>query len=210
MVFSVISAIIVSYLLGSIPSAYIVARLKKGIDIRQVGGGNVGALNVYREVGPISGFTVLAADVTKGVLAVYIARWLGLPIIWTCVAGFAAVVGHNWPCFLRFRGGKGGATIMGVLLPLVPIQFAIGFAIALVVVMITNNIRLGMIGLAFIPLIAWLFDEEPALVLYSLALILFLVIRTLTGLKGELAKTGDKRSLIFDRDYHFWQTKKAR
>jgi len=208
-VLNVIAAI-VGYLLGSIPFAYITARLRKGIDIKQVGSGNVGALNVYREIGPAFGLGVLAADVVKGALAVLIARWLGLSDIWLCVAGFAAVVGHNWPVFLGFRGGRGAATVMGVLIPLVPIQFAIGFGIAVVVVVITSNIRLGMIGLAFIPLIAWLFDKELIFVFYSLVLFLFLVIRTVVGLKGELAKAGEKKGLIFDRDYHFWQTKKSR
>ena len=210
MAFNIIVAIVIGYLLGSIPFAYVVARLNKGMDIRQLGAGNVGALNVYREAGPGFGLAVLAADVGKGVLAVYIARWLGLEPVWICVAGFAAVVGHNWPCFLRFRGGRGAATIMGVLIPLVPIQFAIGFGIAVVVVVITSNIRLGMIGIAFIPLIAWFFDKPSLLVFYSLALFLFIAIRTLAGLKGERAKAGGKRSLIFDRGYHFWQTKKAK
>lgn len=209
MVLNVIAAI-VGYLLGSIPFAYITARLKKGIDIKQAGSGNVGALNVYREVGPIFGLSVLAADVVKGALAVLIARWLGLSDMWICVAGFAAVVGHNWPIFLKFRGGRGAATIMGVLIPLVPIQFAIGFGIAAIVVMITSNVRLGIIGIAFIPLIAWLFDKELIFVFFSLVLFLFLVIRALVGLKGELAKAGEKKGLIFDRDYHFWQTKKNR
>ena len=210
MIFKIAAAIVIGYLLGSIPFAYVVARLKKGVDIRQAGGGNAGALNVYREVGPAFGLGVLAADAAKGVLAVYIARWLGLPLVWTGVAGFAAVAGHNWPCFLGFRGGKGAATIMGVLIPLVPIPFAIGLGIAVVVVVITSNIRLGIVGLAFIPLIAWLFDESWFYVAYPLALFLFLVIRTLVDLKGELARTGGKKNLIFDRDYHFWQTRKAK
>jgi glycerol-3-phosphate acyltransferase PlsY len=209
-VLNVIAAIVIGYLLGSIPFASIVARLKQGIDIRQVGSGNVGALNVYREVGPAFGLAVLAADLVKGILAVYIARWLGLDLLWVCIAGFAAVVGHNWPCFLRFRGGRGAVTIMGVLIPLIPVQFVIGFGIAVVVIIITSNIRLGMIGIAFIPLIAWLFDKEPILVFYSLALFLFLVVRTVSGLKKEMIKTGDKKNLIFDRDHHFWQTKKSR
>jgi len=209
-VLNVIAAIIIGYLLGSIPFAYITARLKKGIDIREVGSGNVRALNVCREVGPAFGLAVPAADLVKGVLAVFIARWLSLDLVWICVAGFAAVAGHNWPCFLRFRGGRGAVTIMGVLIPLVPVQFAIGLGIAVVVIIITSNIRLGMIGLAFIPLFAWLFDKESTLIFYSLALFLFLVIRTVSGFRRELAKAGDKKGLIFDRDYHFWQTKKNR
>jgi len=207
---NIIAAVVVGYLLGSIPFAYIVARLKKGIDIRQVGGGNVGALNVYRQVGPAFGLYVLASDLVKGVLAVYIAQWLGLPLIWTCVAGFAAVVGHNWPCFLGFRGGRGAVTILGVILPLVPVPFAIGFGIAVVVIVITSNVRLGIIGIAFMPLIAWLFDKEPTLIFYCLALFLFLVGRTVTGFTKEMIKTADKKGLIFDRDYHFWQTRKRK
>jgi glycerol-3-phosphate acyltransferase PlsY len=205
-----IITVVIGYLLGSIPFAYITARLKMGIDIRQVGSGNAGALNVYREVGPIFGLAVLAGDLIKGILAVLIAQWLGLSLIWTCVAGFAAVVGHNWPCFLGFRGGRGAVTIMGVILPLIPIQFAIGFGIAVVAIIITSNIKVGIIGIAFIPLIAWLFDKEPTLVFYSLALFLFLVARTVTSFTREMIKTTDKKSLIFDRDYHFWQTKKKR
>jgi glycerol-3-phosphate acyltransferase PlsY len=208
--FNIIAAIVVGYLLGAIPFAYLIARLTNGIDIRQVGGGNVGALNVYREVGPLFGLIVLAADVAKGALAVLIAWWLGLPDIWACVAGFAAVVGHNWSVFLRFSGGKGAATIMGVMIPLVPVQFVIGLGIAVIVVMITSNIRLGMVGLALIPLVAWLFDKSSLLIFFPLALIVFLVIRTLVGLKGEIANAGGKKNIIFDRDYHFWQTKKSR
>lgn len=69
---------------------------------------------------------------------------------------------------------------------------------------------MGMIGLAFIPLIAWLWDKEPTFIFFSLALFLFLVIRTVAGFTREMIKTTDKKSLIFDRDYHFWQTKKKR
>lgn len=210
MVFNIVAATVIAYLLGSIPSAYIVARLKKGIDIRQVGSGNVGALNVYRQIGPIFGLTVLAADLVKGVLAILIAQWLGLSLIWTCVAGFAAVVGHNWPIFIGFRGGKGAVTILGVILPLVPIEFVIGFVIAAIAIMITSNVKVGIIGIALMPLIIWLFHEPFTLIAYSLALFLFLVIRTVAGFTREFAKAGDKKSLIFDRDHHFWQTKKVK
>ncbi len=208
MVFNIVVAIVIGYLLGAVPFAYIIARLKKGIDIRRVGSGNVGALNVYRQVGPPFGLAVLAADLVKGVLAMFVARWLGLSLIWICVAGFAAVVGHNWSCFLGFRGGRGAVTIMGVTLPLVPVPFVIGLAVAVIVIIITNNIRLGIIGIAAIPLISWLFQEPSVLVFYSLALFLFLAVRTLVGLRGELARSGDKKGLIFDRGYHFWQTRK--
>ncbi|HUT68400.1 MAG TPA: glycerol-3-phosphate acyltransferase [Dehalococcoidales bacterium] len=208
MVYNIVAALVIGYLLGSIPFAYIIARLKKGIDIRQKGSGNIGALAVWREVNPGFGIIALASDVGKGVLTVYVARWLGLDLPWICVAGFAAVAGHNWPVFLNFRGGKGAATIMGVLLAFMPVQFAIGLGIAILVIIPTSNIRLGMIGLACIPLIAWLFDKPSAYIYYPLGLILFLAAYTLIGLKGEIARAGEKKSLIVDKKYNFWQTKK--
>jgi acyl phosphate:glycerol-3-phosphate acyltransferase len=205
----IIAAIIIGYLLGAIPFAYIIARLKKGIDIRGKGSGNVGALAVWREVGPFYGIIALAADVGKGVLAVYAAKWLGIDVYWTCAAGFAAVIGHNWSVFLKFRGGKGAATIMGVLLALMPVQFAIGLGIAIIIIIPTSNIRLGMIGLACIPLIAWLFDKPPVYIYYPLFLIFFLGVYTVIGLRKEIARGGEKKGLILDKKYNFWQTKKS-
>ena len=208
MVFRIIAAIIIGYLLGAIPFAYIIARTRKKIDIREKGSGNVGALAVWREVGPAFGIIALAADVGKGVLAVYIGKWLGIDVIWICATGFAAVVGHNWSVFLKFGGGKGAATIMGVLLALMPVQFAIGLGLAVLVIIPTSNIRLGLIGLVCIPLIAWLFHKPPEYIYYSLFLILFLAAYTVIGLKKELARAGEKKGLIVDKKYNFWQTKK--
>ena len=106
MMLDTIIAVIIGYLLGSIPFAYIAGRLKKGVDIRQVGGGNMGALNTMREVGVTIGFAVLAADIAKGLVAVLVAQWLGLSLIWVFVVGFAAVAGHNWPIFVGLGEAK--------------------------------------------------------------------------------------------------------
>ena len=209
MIFNVVIAIAIGYLLGSIPFAYIASRLKKGGDIRQLGGGNVGALNTMREVGVAAGLAVLIADMAKGLIAVLIAQWLGLSLIWIFTAGSAAVVGHNWPIFLGFKGGKGAATAMGVLLALVPHEFAISFGIMVVVIVITSNFRLGItVGLAFLPLIVWQFNEPGMLIAYTLALPLFIGIRSLTSFREDIAKSDTKKSLIFDREYHFWQARK--
>src|SRR3972149_3338154 len=205
--FQIAGAVITGYLLGSIPFAYIITRLKLGIDIRERGSGNAGALAVWREAGPVYGNIGLAADVGKGVLTVYAARWLGIDIIWVCAAGFAAVIGHNWPVFLGFRGGKGAATIMGVLLALMPVQFAIGLGIAVLVVIPTSNIRLGLVGLALIPLIAWLFGRPAAYIYYPLGLVFFLAGYTLFGLKSEMARAGEKKDIIVDKSFNFWQTR---
>ena len=211
MIFSAVMAIIIGYLLGSVPFAYIASRLKKGADIRQVGGGNVGALNTLREIGLLPGLVVLIADIAKGSAAVLIAVWLDLPLIWIFVAGFAAVIGHNWPIFLKFKGGNGDATTIGVLLALSPAEFAISFAIMAIVIVITSNVRLAIVvGLALLPLIIWQFNGSGMLIAYSLVLPLFLLIRSLPSFREAVANTGDKRGLIFDRDYHFWQTRKDR
>jgi glycerol-3-phosphate acyltransferase PlsY len=203
-----IVAIIIGYLLGSIPFAYIVGRLKKGVDIRDVGGGNVGALNTYREIGPVYGLGVLAADIIKGVLAVFVARWLGLSIEWICVAGFAAVVGHNWPVFLKFKGGKGAATVLGVLVALTPVELLISAAIVIILIGITRNVRLALFALVLTPLLQWIFDKDMIYIYSALGLLLFIGIRTLIDLRIELAKADKKKSLFIDRDYTRWQTRK--
>jgi len=211
MIFNAVIATAVGYLLGSIPSAYIAGRLIKGVDIRQVGGGNMGALNVAREIGPLAGLAVLIADVAKGAIAVLIARSLGLTLIWIFIAGFAAIIGHNWPIFLSFKGGKGAATAIGVLFALVPKEFAISLAIIVIVLVITSNIRLAVIiGLTVLPIIIWQLNGSGMLIAYSLALFLFLIVRSLPGTREAMANISDKKSLIFDREYHFWQTKKTK
>ena len=117
-----IIAIIIGYLLGSIPSAYIATRLVSSKDIRQLGGGNVGGLNVYREVGPWPALIAGIVDVGKGAAAVAIAYWLfALPATFVMLAGIASVVGHNWMVFLKFSGGKGMGATFGALAILLPV-----------------------------------------------------------------------------------------
>ena len=208
MVGSIIIAITIGYLLGSIPCAYIAGRLVKGVDIRQLGGGNVGAVNVMREIGTAAGFTVLFADMAKGLLAVVIAQWLGLPLIVVFIVGLAAVVGHSWSVWLGFKGGQGLATTLGVLLALVPIEFAISFAIIVIVVLVTSNMRLGAgVGLAFLPLIIWLFGGEVSIIVYSIALPLFCSLKMIPRLRTDVAGVS-KKGLIVDKQYKPWQRRR--
>ncbi|MBN2238832.1 MAG: glycerol-3-phosphate 1-O-acyltransferase PlsY [Dehalococcoidales bacterium] len=206
----IIAAIVIAYLLGSIPFAYIASRLSKGVDIREVGGGNMGALNVMREIGAAAGYAVWLADIVKGMLAVLTARWMGLDLPWLLATGFASVIGHNFPVFLKFRGGKGGATIMGVLLALVPLEFLSGFAITAVIVFITSNPALGFgVGLAFVPLFTWWYNGSGMLIGYVVFLFLFVASRfIISGLRKVNDNPEVRKNLIFSRDYHFWQVKK--
>ena len=128
-------------------------------------------------------------------------------MIFVFLAGFAAVVGYSWPVFLKFKGGMGAATTMGVILALAPIAVAISFAILLIVVLITSNVRLGLgIGLAALPLIIWGFGGTGSLIAYSLALPLFIGLRSIPALKKSF--TGSKRDFIIDHGYKPWQRKK--
>jgi len=211
MVINATTAIVIAYLLGSIPFAYIAGKLLKGIDIRQVGGGNMGAVNTAREIGPVPGLLVLIADIAKGSLAVIIALRLDLSLMLVFVAGFAAVLGHNWPLFLKFRGGKGAATTIGVLFALVPLEFAISLVLILAIIVITSNVRLAVvIGLTVLPFIIWQINGSGMLITYSVVIFLFLCARSLTSTREAMARAGDKRNLIFDREYHFWQSKKSK
>ena len=206
---SIVLAIVIGYLLGSIPCAYIAGRLVKGVDIRQLGGGNVGAVNVMREIGTVAGFTVLFADMAKGLIAVLVALWLGLPLLFIFIVGLATVVGHNWSVWLGFRGGQGLATTLGVLLALVPIEFAISFAIIVIVVLVTSNMRLGAgIGLALLPLIIWLFGGEGSIIAYSIALPLFCSLKMIPRLRTDVAGVGSKKDLIVDKQYKPWQRRR--
>jgi len=206
---SIILAIVIGYLLGSIPSAYIAGRLVKGVDIRQLGGGNVGAVNVMREIGTVVGFAVLFADMAKGLVAVVIAQWLGLPLLWVFIVGLAVVSGHSWPVWLGFKGGHGLATTLGVLLALVPIEFAISFAIIVIVVLVTSNMRLAAgVGLVFLPLIIWLWGGEVSLIAYSVVLPLFCGLKMIPRLRTDVARVGSKKGLIIDRQYKPWQRKR--
>jgi len=122
MIIKEIFAIIIGYLLGSIPSAYIAARLATGKDIRRMGGGNVGGLNVRREVGAWPAFAVGIVDLSKGAAAVAIAYWLlDLSLVFVLAAGLAAVIGHNWMVWLKFSGGKGMGVTIGALAVLLPV-----------------------------------------------------------------------------------------
>ena len=202
-------AIIIGYLLGSIPFAYIAGRLIKGVDIRQAGGGNVGALNVMREIGTAAGLGVLLADIAKGAVAVLIAQWLGLSLIFVFIVGFAAVVGHSWPVFLKFKGGMGAATTIGVLFALVPVQTAISFAIMVLVVLITSNFRLAMsIGLPLLSLIIWGFGGAGSLIAYSVALPLSCGLRFIPTLRKSLTGISRKRGLIVDKQFTPWQRRR--
>ena len=156
---SYIAAALLGYLLGSIPAGFLAGRLK-GIDIRAVGSGNIGATNVFRALGKTAGIIVLAFDAFKGFAAVWlIPRLLGHPGSETIqiVAGLSAILGHNYTCWLRFKGGKGIATSAGVLLGWLPLSLALVLGLWLVVFGFSRYVSLASIAAAVaLPFAAWL------------------------------------------------------
>ena len=142
------------YLLGSIPFGYLIVRLTKGTDVRATGSGNIGATNVNRVAGTGAALVTLLLDVAKGYFAVWLAsRFTNGEVSWMAASGLAAVVGHLFPVWLRFRGGKGVATALGVFVPLCWLAVAAAAAVWLVVVSISRYVSLGsVVAAAILPL----------------------------------------------------------
>jgi glycerol-3-phosphate acyltransferase PlsY len=198
---SIAIAIIGGYLLGSIPSAYIAGRLKKGIDIREVGSQNMGAMNVFYKVGIVSGLSVLAVDIGKGAAAVALARWLGVPVMVEMLAGATAVIGHGFPVWLKFRGGRGGATLIGVFIFLMPWGIPIGLAIFGLMLLLTRFPTLSYsIALVCFPFVAWLIYHRGDYVAFSLLLLLIPLLRYIPRIKEMRAKSGGWRRLALRKN----------
>ena len=141
--FIVISLALGAYVLGSVPTAYILVRWMEGEDIRDVGSRNVGALNAYNRTGAWAGLLVLVVDTAKGVLAVAAPRLLGVDASVLFITTPLVVAGHNWPVFLNFRGGKGAAAIFGISLVIVPWLTVITAAPSILVMLLLRNVVLG-------------------------------------------------------------------
>jgi glycerol-3-phosphate acyltransferase PlsY len=150
---NLLPAIAIGYAIGSLPVGFLVAQSARGIDLRRVGSGNVGAANVYRSAGLSTAIAVMLADVGKGATAVLLAG-SGSPAV---AAGVAAVVGHIYPVWLRFRGGKGVATASGVFAMLTPVPTIIAAAAFALVVARSRFVSLGsIVATIVLPIVEWL------------------------------------------------------
>jgi glycerol-3-phosphate acyltransferase PlsY len=185
-----ISALICAYLLGSIPTAYIIGKLRKGIDIRQVGSHNMGAMNTFYNVGFWWGMLALVGDIGKGILGVAVARWLNAGAYIDLVAGLMVLLGHNFPIFLKFRGGKGGASMIGVLVIVMPWGFLVYPATFGLLLLITRFPTLSY-GFAFLcfPVLAGLVYHNTVYIIYSLLIFVFLIGRYIPRIREMLSKS---------------------
>ena len=156
---------IVAYLLGSTPFGYLIVRGKSGADIRETGSGGTGATNVSRRIGRVAGVLTLLLDAAKGCVAVLIAKAVTGDDWMIAVAAIAALVGHIFPVWLGFRGGKGVATGVGIFLVLAPIALLCAGVVFVAIVVLTRYVSLGSITAAIlIPVLVWLqFDSQSLL-----------------------------------------------
>ena len=158
-----IITLVLAYLLGSVPVAWLVFRFRTGRDLRRVGDGNVGAANAAREgAGRAAGAAIILADIGKGLLAVAIARWWSLEIGWWVAAGALVMVGHMFPIFLRFNGGRSAATALGASGAFLPWQFGVTFIVGGLTYLVTGIAELGILLVAApLPFLAIAFDARP-------------------------------------------------
>ncbi|MDK2902055.1 MAG: acyl phosphate:glycerol-3-phosphate acyltransferase [Thermosediminibacterales bacterium] len=191
-------SIIISYLLGSISFSYFIAKIWMGIDIRNYGSGNAGATNVLRVLGTKPAIIALLGDALKGIIAVYLGKLTGDESI-MLLCGLAVVIGHNWPIFLKFKGGKGIATSLGVILTISPLSSLILIIIGVLIIYITRYVSLGSITSAIIlPFIFYMLHKSGYYLIFALVLTFLALFRHRSNiqrlLSGKESKLGEKKT----------------
>ena len=181
------------YLLGSIPFGVVVARGAGGVDLRRVGSGNIGATNVLRAVGKGAAALTLLGDIGKGALAVGLARWTGAGAALVAAVGLAAVLGHLFPVWAGFRGGKGVATTLGVVLGAMPSVGGLLLVTWVAVAAVTRYSSLAaLVATVTMPLFVWLADGRPPMLALSGALLVLVFVRHRENIGRLLAGTEGK------------------
>ncbi|MFC2111375.1 glycerol-3-phosphate 1-O-acyltransferase PlsY [Bacteroidota bacterium] len=179
----IFSGIIIAYLIGSIPTSVWLGRMFHGIDVREHGSGNAGATNTIRVLGLKTGIPVLIFDGLKGWFSIYLAHLVGgnhfendAFINYQIALGIAAFLGHVWPIFAGFRGGKGIATLAGVLIALFPYPFLVILGLFVIIFVITRYVSVGSIlcSIAFPFIVIFIFNiHTPSLIIFSIVIAVF-------------------------------------
>jgi glycerol-3-phosphate acyltransferase PlsY len=191
---------VISYLIGSIPSGYIIARIWRGIDIRKCGSGNIGFTNILRVIGPVPGLVTLFLDIFKGLfVACLVQRFIGESSeVMIILPAISVVIGHNYSLFLSFQGGRGVATGLGVILGFSLPVAGIGFLVWLTVVIIFRYVSLGsIVTVASLPLLVFLLKKPPFLFYLSILLAVFIIIKHIPNIKRLIA--GRENRIKFKR-----------
>ena len=181
-----------AYLLGSIPTGLLLGKAY-GIDVRKEGSGNIGATNLYRTVGRKVGVMTLAGDCLKGLLPVLAVTYSSLPSEYAAWVGLAAFCGHVFSVFLKFKGGKGVATALGVFLALSPLAVAFALGVFIVLMLIWRYVSLGSItAAAVMPLAVWLLGGGRVLILVTMLIAAVVIIRHIENIKRLVAGTENR------------------
>lgn len=188
-----IVAVVLSYLIGSVSFSIVIAKWVKGIDIRQHGSGNAGATNTLRVLGKGPGIFVFSLDIAKGILSVYLGHELGsngwIPVI----CGLAAIIGHNWPVWFKFKGGKGIATTIGVIATLAFFPALYAGVLAILAIVLTRYVSLGsLIFAGLLPIFIFLFQFTWPLLSAALAIAIFAFVRHRTNIVKLIQGTENK------------------
>ena len=184
--------VILGYLIGSVPFAYLLAR-RGGVDLRYAGSGNVGATNVLRTRGIADGLAALGLDGAKGTVAVLVAQRVAEGPMMPVAAGLAAIAGHVYPVWLRFRGGKGVATTAGAFGVLAPVAVLVAGGVFVLTIAMTRYVSAGSVAAAVTLVAAAIFSEAPGAVSAAAALAALIIVFRHRGNLGRLAAGTERR-----------------
>jgi glycerol-3-phosphate acyltransferase PlsY len=192
--------ILLAYLCGSIPFAYIVTKANGKVDIRTLGSGNSGATNVFREIGKCAGVITLSADILKGFIPVYFATFINNSFSYSVAVAAAAMAGHMFTIFLKFKGGKGVATGLGVFSALMPLPSLIALSIFGLVFVLSRYVSLGSIcAVISLPLSSYFLGYDAAeLVIFTSVTTLLIIYRHRANIK-RLIERSEKKLRIFNK-----------
>jgi acyl phosphate:glycerol-3-phosphate acyltransferase len=198
-----IIALVIGYLIGSIPTAYLLTRWATGQDIRKLGGGNVGALNTFKEVSKPLAIGVVVIDIAKGAAAALITCYLlRLDQPYVLMSAIGAVIGHNWMVWLKFSGGKGMGATIGAMVVILPVyhyywELLMFAGIIIIILAFTRNIALSnTVALVGLPFIFWLFTHSGQMVTWSVVLGLIILVKFLPTMFKALAKDSHVKNYI--------------
>jgi glycerol-3-phosphate acyltransferase PlsY len=197
---NLLTLLLASYLVGSIPFSLIFAKLLKGVDVRQMGTGNVGASNTLISAGKTAGILAALFDLTKGFAVIILARNSSGSDLVIALAGFLAIIGHDFPVYLRFKGGKGVATTMGAILAINPYAVWVGMGIYILLLILTRYMILStLLAVSVLPLVLFYQNEDVWYIIFAIAAALLMIFvhredirRLITGRETRFPEVASK------------------
>jgi len=192
-----IGYIIFAYLCGAIPFAYILTKIFAGVDIRTIGSGNPGTTNVFRAAGKKVGIVVFILDISKGFIPVFFASYIDPSFIFAFIIAVCAMCGHIYTVFLKFKGGKGVATGLGVFLALTPIPTTIAFIVFILVFLLSGYVSLGSISASIIlPIAAYFFNYNCEFIIFASIIAIVIIYKHKSNIKRLISGSENKFNIF--------------